>query len=114
MTISKSDVTVLPSAMRRNRRVARWARKKLHGQVDECCLAPRVLHWPFKDNVVGDKVLPFVPMRIERCVISIHEVSCVCVHARIDQRLRRPPSVVPAEQHLLARSATTAREKLPF
>jgi len=28
--------------------------QKLRCQVDECCLAPRMLHWPLKDIVVGD------------------------------------------------------------
>ena len=51
--------------------------QKLRCQVDECCLAARVLHGPFKDNVVCYQVLPFVPMRVESRVVAIDDIPCM-------------------------------------
>src|SRR5207237_7491279 len=88
--------------------------QKLRWQVDEFCLAARVLQWPLKHNVVGDQVLPLVPMRIESRVVALDHVLCVCMHAHIDQPVQLPPSVVPAKQHSLPRSAATAGQKVSF
>ena len=37
---------------------------KLRGQSDELSFSPRVLHRAFNDDVIGDQVLPLVPMCI--------------------------------------------------